>query len=402
MRVLIADELPSSSLDSIRALGLEVRYAPELKAADLPEASRDASILIVRSTEVPGAVFERASSLSLVIRAGAGVNTIDVAAASRHGVFVANCPGQNAIAVAELTWGLILAVDRRIPDNVHALREGKWMKKKFSEARGLYGRTLGVVGLGSIGSEVGKRGLAFGMRVAAYSRTLTAQKARHLGFDRAADVLSLARESDVLTIHVPGGSHTKGLISREVLAALPDGATFVNTSRADVVDQVALQEEVQHGRLWAAADVFDREPKGGEEAFVSPLAQEKHCYGTHHIGASTEQAQNAIAAEAVRIVSLFVQRGEVPNCVNVAQRTPAEYQLIVRHHDRVGVLANVLGLIREAGINVQEVENTVFDGAAAACCKVQLDAKPPDDVMERIRARTEEIIFVDLVALHPG
>src|SRR3954470_23348595 len=160
MRVLIADEFSKRHLDSLRGLGLTVDYRPEAKADELPALARDASILAVRSKEVKRAVFEAAHSLSLVIRAGAGVNTIDVGAASERGVYVANCPGQNAIAVAELTIGLMLAADRRIPDNVQALREGKWNKKRFSQAQGVYGRTLGIVGVGSIGAAVAVRARA--------------------------------------------------------------------------------------------------------------------------------------------------------------------------------------------------------------------------------------------------
>jgi D-3-phosphoglycerate dehydrogenase / 2-oxoglutarate reductase len=399
MRILVADEFSRKHLDALRALGLTVDFRPELKAEELPEAARDASVLIVRSTEVKAPVFERANALSLVIRAGAGVNTIDVNAASSRGVYVANCPGQNAIAVAELTFGLILALDRRIVDNVVALRERRWRKKEFSKARGLYGRTLGLVGVGSIGAAVGRRALAFGMRVLACSRSLTLQRARELGFEHADGALAAARESDILSVHVPASSQTKGLISRQVLAALPDQAIFVNTSRADVVDQDAMLEEARRGRLRIALDVYADEPKGGEAVYDSALAQLPNVYGTHHIGASTDQAQDAIAEEAVRIVDRFLNRGEVPNCVNIARKTPARYQLIVRHQDRVGVLANVLDSIRKAGINAQEIENTVFEGASAACCKIQLDSEPPEDVLKQIRSRSDEVIFADLVPL---
>lgn len=399
MRVLVADQFPKKHLESLRGLGLTVDFRPELKGPDLATAARDASILIVRGTEVDARVFGQASALSLVIRAGAGVNTIDVKAASQHGVYVANCPGQNAIAVAELTWGLILAVDRRIPDGVAALREGKWQKKKFSEARGLFGRTIGIVGLGNIGTAVGVRAKAFGMSVLAYSRSLTPARARTHGFEWGDSPLALARGSEILTAHLPASAETKGLISAQVLAAMPDGALLVNTSRADVVDQRALLAEAKSGRIWVAADVFDKEPKGGEGTFSSELTLLPNVYGTHHIGASTEQAQDAIAQETVRIVDSFLNEGVVPNCVNVAQRTPARFQLIVRHHDKVGVLANVLDAVREAGINAQEIENTVFDGASAACCKIQLDSRPTDEVLARIRSRTEEVIFADLFEL---
>ncbi len=399
MQILVADQFPKKHLESLRGLGLTVDYRPELKAADLPEAARQASILVVRGTEVDERVFGHASCLSLVVRAGAGVNTIDVKAASARGVYVANCPGQNAIAVAELTLGLILALDRRIPDNVAALREGRWNKKKFSEARGLHGRTLGILGAGSIGRAVGQRALAFGMMVVAHSRSLTLAKARALGFEWAESPIALARRSDVLSVHLPASAETKGIVSVQVLAALPSGAFFINTSRADVVDQAALLAEAKAGRIWVATDVFDREPKTGEAEFHSELAQLPNAYGTHHIGASTDQAQEAIALEAVRIVDSFLNQGVVPNCVNVARKTPARFQLIVRHHDRVGVLANVLDSVRQAGINAQEIENTVFEGAAAACCKIQLDSRPSDEVLARIRGRSDEVIFADLVEL---
>jgi len=399
MRVLVADDFPKRHLEGLRALGLTVDFAPGTKGGALVEAAKTASILVVRGTEVPAKVFESARSLSLVIRAGAGVNTIDVKAASEKGVYVANCPGQNAVAVAELTLGLILAVDRHIPDNVAALRAGKWNKKKFSKARGLMGRRLGLLGTGAIACATGKRALAFGMKVGAFSRSFTGERAEELGFERRESALAVARDADVLSVHVPGGPDTRGLVSRAVLASLPDGALFVNTARADVVDPAALLEEARSGRIWVALDVYDQEPKAGEADFVSELAQLPNVYGTHHIGASTDQAQDAIATEAVRIVDRFLNRGEVPNCVNVARRTPARWQLIVRHQDRVGVLANVLQEIRQAGINAQGIENTVFEGASAACCKIQLDTRPPDGVVEKIRARADEIISVDLVEL---
>ena len=399
MRILVADEFPGKHLELLRGLGLTVEYRPELKGPDLPEAARQASILVVRGTEVNERVFAQASSLSLVVRAGAGVNTIDVKAASARGVYVANCPGQNAIAVAELTLGLILSVDRRIPDNVAALREGKWKKKKFSQARGLHGRAIGIVGAGNIGKAVGQRALAFGMRAHAYSRSLTPQKAHALGFEWAESPLALARASDVLSVHLPAGPETKGIISAQVLAAMPTGALFVNTSRPDVVDQAALLSEAAAGRIWVATDVFDKEPKTGEADFRSELAQLPNVYGTHHIGASTDQAQDAIAEETVSIVDSFLNAGVVPNCVNIARKTPARFQLIVRHHDRVGVLANVLDAVRVAGINAQKMENTVFEGADAACCKIQLDSRPSDEVLARIRVRSDEIIFADLVEL---
>jgi len=314
-------------------------------------------------------------------------------------VFVANCPGQNSIAVAELAIGLVLALDRRIPDQVAALRAGHWDKKGFSEARGVFGRTLAVAGCGAIGREVIRRAHALGMRVVAWSRSLDDAGAKALGVERASDLVALAREADFLSLHLPLSSQTRGTVSRRVLEAMRPGAALVNTARAELVDQDALLELARSGRLRVGTDVFAGEPEKGHADFRSDLAALPGVYGTHHVGASTEQAQDAIARETIRIVEVFVRSGHVPNCVNVARKTPARARLVVRHFDKVGVLANVLGLIREAGINVEAVQNTIFDQAQAASCAIELDEAPPPALVERIRARTDEVLFVDAFEL---
>jgi len=395
MKVLIADKFPEERLADIQALGLTVEYKPEVPAKELPQAVDGASALIVRSKQVSAEVFEKADSLSLVIRAGAGTNTIDVAAASKKGVYVANCPGQNSIAVAELAFGLILALDRRIPDNVASLRAGKWEKKIYSEARGLYGRTLGIVGLGAIGVELSKRALAFGMRVLAHDHFLHTDKIKSLGCEPMETDEQLMRESDAVSLHLPLTKETRGCIDRKHLEAMKPGAILINTARAEIVDQEALLELVKAGRIRLGQDVWAGEPEGGKAAFTSELAQ--HAYGTHHIGASTEQAQDAIAREAVRILQKFAREGAVPHCVNTAKTTKARCQLVVRHYDKVGVLANVLDAIKHAGINAQEMENRIFEGGATASCRIQLDDRPAPGVVEKIRARKDEVIFVDVV-----
>ena len=395
MKVLVADAFPRERIADIEALGLTVEHRPELTPKDLPAAMAGVTALVVRGKQVTAEVFERADALSLVIRAGAGVNTIDVAAASRLGVYVANCPGQNAIAVAELAIGLMVALDRRIPDNVIKLRAGQWEKKVFSEADGLFGRRLGVAGTGPIGRETITRARAFGLEVYAWSRSLDAARAAALGVKRAASLQELASQVDILSLHLPLTKETRGLVTREVLEALRPGAMLINTARAELVDQAALLELAGAGRLRLGTDVFANEPEKGQGAFDSELGKLPGVYGTHHIGASTAQAQDAIAAETVRVLASFARDGSVPNCVNVARKSPARARLMVRHHDKVGVLANVLGAIREAGINVQEVQNTVFDGAAAACCAIQLDERPSPALLERIRSRRDEVIFVE-------
>jgi len=395
MKVLVADAFPGERLAEIAALGLTVEHRPELTPGELPGAMAGVTALVVRGKQVTAGVFERADALSLVIRAGAGTNTIDVAAASKVGVYVANCPGQNAIAVAELALGLMVALDRRIPDNVIALRAGRWDKKAFSEAEGLFGRRLGIAGAGPIGQEVMKRARAFGLELHAWSRSLDEPRAAALGVRRAGSLLELASRVDILSLHLPLAPETRGLVSREVLEALRPGAMLINTARAELVDEAALLELARAGRLRVGTDVFAGEPEKGQAPFDSELGKLPGVYGTHHVGASTAQAQDAISAETVRILAAFVRDGSVPNCVNVARKSPARARLMVRHHDRVGVLAHVLAAIREAGINVQEVENTVFDGAAAACCTIRLDERPAPALLERIRSRRDEVILVE-------
>ena len=384
MTLLVADAVSESALDALRADGHTVVSEPTLTADALADALRehDPNVLVVRSTRVTAEALDAARSLELIVRAGAGVDTIDVAGAAERGVFVANCPGKNAAAVAELAFGLILALDRRIPDNVIAAREGRWDKKGFSKAPGLRGRTLGLLGMGSIGRLMAERARAFGMNVVAWSRSLTPAAAADLGVTHAPTPAAAARAADVLSVHVASTPETRHLVDAALIADMPDGAALVNTSRADVVDETAVAEAVAAGRIRYATDVPAGEPSAKTGAFEHPLAGS--AYLTHHIGASTVEASEAIGAEAARVVRTYAETGRVENGVNLAEQTPATHLLTVRHLDRVGVLAAVLAEVREAGWNVQEMENLVFAGAEAACARIRFDGEPNDAAVERI------------------
>lgn len=388
MKILVADAFEKSGLDGLAALGCEVLYEPKLEGAALGArlAETGAEVLVVRSTKVTAAEIDKASDLALIVRAGAGVNTIDLHAASARAIAVSNCPGKNSIAVAELAWGLILALDRRIVEQAVDLRNGVWNKALYGKARGLAGRTLGVVGLGAIGLEVVARAKAFGMPVVAWSRSLDDDRATRLGVARAESVQVLAASSDVVTVHCALTVETKGMLDAKFFAAMKPGAFFVNTSRGEVVDAAALRKAVAERGIRAGLDVFEKEPAGGSGTFEDDIVKNPSVIGTHHVGASTEQAQNAIAAETVRIVAAFAASGEVPNAVNLASRTPATHVLSVRHRDRIGVLAHVFGVLRAAAINVEETENVVFAGAEAACARIQVGSAPQAGVLEEIRA----------------
>ena len=401
MKVLIADKFEKVGIDGLKDLGCTVVSDPDVKAEALSDLIRqvDPHILIVRSKKVTGDVLRAGTALTLVIRAGAGIDTIDVASASDLGVFVSNCPGKNSIAVAELVIGLLLSCDRRIPDQVAELRQGKWNKGTYSKARGLYGRTLGIVGLGQIGREVALRALAFGMRVVAWSRNLTHSEAERLGIAYAQTPLEVAREADAVTINVAANGETKNLVNAEFLAAMKPGAYLINTSRGSVVDEAALQQAVREKGLRAGLDVFQNEPAGASGEFSNATVQGPGVYGTHHVGASTEQAQVAIAHEVIRIVQSFKASGEVPNVVNRLARSSATHVLTIRHRNRPGVLAHVFGVLAGVAINVEEVENIIYHGAQATLARIHLDGEPETAALDRIRSGNEHIISAELSEL---
>jgi len=391
--ILIADTFQGEGVDALRSLGCTVHVEPDLGTADLPArlADCDPDILLVRSTKVDRASIESCSNLSLILRAGAGYDTIDLEAASAHGISVANCPGMNAIAVAELAWSLILACDRRIPDQTRDLRAGTWDKKGYGKSRGLHGRTLGIIGLGRIGRAVAERGRSFGMKVVGWSRSLTPEDAELMGITPCADPLEVAREADVVSLHVAANTQTAGMIDARFLAEMRDGATLINTTRGSLIDEAALLDAVDSKGLRVGLDVYASEPGSGDTSFSNELLERPGVYGTHHVGASTDQAQAAIAAEAVRVIIHYMDSGDVLHCVNLASNTPASFKLTVRHLNRPGVLASIFELVGQAGINVEEMENIIFEGGHAACARIQLGGELVEDQLEAIRGNANVI-----------
>lgn len=406
MKVLVADKFEQSGLDALKAAGCEVIFEPDASGDTLVAAitKSQAPVLVVRSTQVTEAMMD-AGALSLIVRAGAGVNTIDVAAASRRGIYVSNCPGKNSVAVAELTMGLILALDRRIPDNVAELRAGTWNKKEYSKAKGLMGQTLGLLGFGHIGREVAQRARAFGMPVLVWSRRFAddpaARAAAHdeLGVEIVDSPEELMRRSDIVSVHLALTKDTKGFVNAALLKHAKTGAYIINTARAEVMDYAALAEAIKAKSIRVGLDVFDNEPTAATAAFVDQLCASPAVFGTHHIGASTNQAQEAIALETVRIIRTFKDTGKVPNVVNLAKLTPATHMLVVRHRDKPGVLAHVFEYLRVAHLNVQETENIIFDGAQAAVARINLDGAPSERALEAMHSGNADILDLQLVKL---
>ncbi|MGA7119454.1 MAG: NAD(P)-dependent oxidoreductase [Polyangiaceae bacterium] len=398
MRVLVADEFSDLHIRELEAHGFDVDYDPRCSADDLASEGRigEADILIVRSTRVTRAAIDGARRLALVVRAGAGVDTIDVDAASDRGIRVSNCPGKNAAAVAELAMGLILALDRRIPDATFDLRAGRWNKKEYSQADGLKGKALGIVGLGRVGSELAKRARAFEMRVAAWSVPLRPERVDSLRIGAYANLEDLVEQSDVVSVHLPQAAATRRLFDAAVFARMKPHTIFVNTSRGAIVDEADLVAAMQEKHLRVGLDVFDPEPAEGVAAFRPALVDAGSFVGTPHIGASTAQSQNAIAAEAVRICLEFSKTGAAPNTVNIEENAPAECQLVVRHYDRVGVLASVLAVLRTHGVNVEEMSNAIFRGAKTAVATIRLSKAPGPVVVAEITALKDAVISAEV------
>jgi D-3-phosphoglycerate dehydrogenase len=420
MKVLIADKFEQSGLDGLKAIGAEVIYNPDLKDDTLVAAIKDsqADVLIVRSTKVKAPMLD-AGGLSLVVRAGAGYDNIDVAHASERGIYVANCPGKNSIAVAELAFGMILSLDRRIPDNVADLRAGKWNKKEYSKAAGLHGRTLGLLGFGNIGQEMAKRAQAFGLNLAVWSEIGVETDRSGLPIDLPLLVRlrpssgsplepivrvcqtpeEVAEHCDILSVHLALNDKTRGLVNAAVLGKLKPGAFFVNTARGEVVDYAALEQAVRERGLRVALDVYAKEPSAAVGDFEDKIVQLPNVYGTHHIGASTSQAQEAIAGETVRIVKTYIETGRVLNVVNLSRQTPARFVLVVRHRDEPGVLADVFAALRTEKVNAQETENIVFTGAKSCVVRINLDSQPSVALLDRLASANDAILDVQLVPL---
>lgn len=407
MKVLVADKFEKSGIEGLKAAGCEVVFEPDLKDAALAEAlaKTRADVLVVRSTQVTEPMMD-AGRLALIVRAGAGYNTIDVKAASKRGIYVSNCPGKNSIAVAELAFGLMLALDRRIPDNVAELARGKWNKKEYSKSKGLSGATLGILGFGKIGQELARRAMGFGMNLVIWSEIgvrvdrdaipvdlpllLKVRPGTGSLIEERITVVQtpaeVAEKCDILSIHLAASPLTKSIVNAQVLDKLKPGAFVINTARADVVDYKALAKAVREKGVRVGLDVYPGEPTSATGDFTHELLGLPGVYGTHHIGASTDQAQEAIAAETVRIVTTFKDTGRVPNVVNLAKKSAAKYSLIVRHRDQPGVGACVFTKLSAAGINAHETENIIFENGEAAIARVNVDKAPPADLLESLKS----------------
>jgi D-3-phosphoglycerate dehydrogenase len=339
-RVLISDKLEAAGLDLLRGAGIELDERHGLKGAALQEALRGADAVIVRSgTTITAELLEDPGKLRAVVRAGVGVDNIDVAAATRKGIVVMNTPGGNTVSTAEQTLALLLALARNIPAADAHVRQApaKWDRTRFTGAQ-LAGKTLGVVGLGRIGREVARRAAGFDMKVVGFDPFLSPDRAAQLGIEAVSSLDQLLPRCDFLTVHVPLTDETRDLVGARELALLPPGARVLNCARGGIVNEPALAEALRSGRLAGAAlDVFVQEPPPADH----PLLKMPNVVLTPHLGAATVEAQTSVAREAAQLVIDYLTRGVVQFAVNMTavDRTELEeLRLYVDMARRLGLL----------------------------------------------------------------
>ena len=402
MRILFADSLAQSAVERLRAGGDECVVDPSLTAQSLPEHVAGFDVLVVRSTKVTAAALEAADRLGLVVRAGAGTNTIDADRAAELGIFVCNVPGRNAIAVAERAIGLMFAIDRHIAPATADLRSGDWNKQTYSQARGLFGSTLGIIGMGAIGLEVAQRASACGLRVITEARAdrtrEVCRRMADIGVEEVPERAAVLATSDIVSIHVPGGGDTVGMVDAEFLTAMKPDAVLINTSRGEVVDEAALLAALDATGLRAGLDVFANEPSGSVGQISSELARHPKVTATHHIGASTDQAQVAVAEGTADVIEAY-RSGVVLDCVNLERVPNRTATLSVRHHDRVGVLACVLQELSRRHVNVANMQNRIFSGSEAAVAVIEVAGDVDDDLLE-VLGSIEHVICASVLDTH--
>jgi len=350
--VFVSDKLETSGLEMLASAGLELDNRPGLAGAALHEALRAADGMIVRSgTRVTAELLHDPGRLRAIVRAGVGVDNIDVAAATRKGIVVMNTPGGNTVSTAEHTITLLLTLARHIPAADNSVRQGNWERGKFVGSQ-LAGKTIGIVGLGRVGREVARRAAGLDMKVIGYDPFLAPERAAQLGIEAVHGLEELLPRCDFLTVHTPLTDETRDLIGAAQLGRMRPGARILNCARGGIINEAALAEALTAGHIAGAAlDVFVQEPPGD-----NPLLRLPNVVLTPHLGASTVEAQESVAREAAQLLIDFLTRGVVQFAVNMAavDRTELEeLRLYVDMARRLGLLHAQMsqGAIRRAELS---------------------------------------------------
>jgi D-3-phosphoglycerate dehydrogenase len=372
MKILIADKIAQSGVNYLRAQeGVEVVEAYGSSPSELKERAADVDAIIVRSaSSVTREIVESAPRLKAVGRAGVGVDNIDVEAASDRGVIVMNTPGGNTIATAELTFTHLLCSARPIPQANASMKAGEWDKKAFQGSE-LYQKTLAILGLGRIGSEVARRARAFGMRVLAYDPYLTKARADQLEVTKT-DLETIFREADFITVHMPKTENTANLLNAEAFSRMKEGVRIINCARGGLIDEAALSEALESGKVAAAGlDVFLQEPLAED----SPLRGHQRVVMTPHLGASTTEAQENVGFEVAECIYEALSGGWVRNAVNAPSVDPKQLQILRPYLDLAFLMGTVIQQLTPQEISLMRI---TYSGKL-----VDLDVKPLNRAFQR-------------------
>jgi len=352
-RVLVTDKLADEGLQILKAAdGIEVVVDTKLAAdpAALKAALADADGIVIRSgTTLTPEVLDGLTRLKVIVRAGVGVDNIDVPSATRGGIVVMNTPGGNTISTAEHTVAMILALSRNIPKANESFKSGKWERSKFTGTQ-LEGKTLGIVGLGRVGLAVAQRAIGFDMKVVGFDPFLSPERAQELGIESIPRLDDLWGRCDYITLHTPLSPETRNLVDAEAISRMKPGVRIINCARGGLIDEAALVEALDSGQVAGAAiDVFDPEPPPADH----PLVKHPKVVVTPHLGASTEEAQVAVAVEAANLITDFLSRGQVRFAVNMPSLSKAELDDLRMYLDlgrRLGMLHAQMdrGTVRQA------------------------------------------------------
>jgi len=355
MKVLVADDLSPEGIDILRkGKGLAVDVKVGLKPPELKAIIGEYDALAVRSaTKATAEIIEAGKNLKVIGRAGVGVDNIDLDAATKRGIVVMNTPGGNTITVAELTVAMMLAVSRHIPQATASLRAGKWEKKKF-QGHEVFGKTLGVIGIGNIGSVVVDRAIGLKMKVIAYDPFISEEAAKAMGC-ALVSLDELYRQADYISVHVPLLEQTKNLVNRDAFAKMKKGAFLINCARGGIVDEAALAEALSSKHLAGAAlDVFSQEPAAAE----NPLFKLDNFICTPHLGASTEEAQLNVAIALAEQMVEYLCDGSIRNAVNVPSVTKEVLEQLGPWLTLANKIGATAGQLAPEGVTSVEVEVT--------------------------------------------
>jgi D-3-phosphoglycerate dehydrogenase len=395
-RVLITDNLSPAGLKYLTGAGLEVDVRSGLKPLEVREALKEADGIIIRSgTSLTEELLKDQPRLKAIVRAGVGVDNIDLAAATREGIVVMNTPAGNTTSTAEHTIAMLLALSRNVAPAAASMKAGKWDRKSYTGTQ-LAGKTLAVVGLGRIGMAVAKRAMGLEMKVIGYDPFLSAERAAEHGIEIVRSVDDLIGRCDFLTVHTPLTEETRGLINAARIARMKKGVRIINCARGGIVDETALADAIESGQVAGAAlDVFEIEPPGDNRLVKLPAV-----LTTPHLGASTDEAQELVAVEAAEIIAGFLLRNEVRHAVNMAPLSAAEMADIRAYLDiarRLGLL--LAQLTRGGGVRSA---NVLYRGDAATKNTRIITSSFAAGLLETALAEHVNIVNAELLAKERG